>query len=191
MTERRMCVLEDGKVCDDCGQCNLCDLDPTKICDNCMKSVSYTHLDVYKRQDKRAAQPAAAISVVGHALGDDVARAAQRRFNVYDALLLRDKPPCLRFERSRKWLLKHEQRSERGEAHFGGNRGARSALLTVRPVEVLERCERIRRSNLCAQLRGQGLLFIDQAQDFSAALVERTKAVSYTHLDVYKRQQLL
>ena len=39
MTERRMCVLEDGKVCDDCGQCNLCDLDPTKICDNCMKCV--------------------------------------------------------------------------------------------------------------------------------------------------------
>ena len=34
-----MCVLEDGKVCDDCGQCNLCDLDPTKICDNCMKCV--------------------------------------------------------------------------------------------------------------------------------------------------------
>ena len=39
MTERRMCVLEDGKACDDCGQCNLCDLDPTKICDNCMKCV--------------------------------------------------------------------------------------------------------------------------------------------------------
>ena len=31
--------MEDGKVCDDCGQCNLCDLDPTKICDNCMKCV--------------------------------------------------------------------------------------------------------------------------------------------------------
>ena len=39
MAERRMCVLEDGKVCDDCGQCNLCDLDPTKVCDNCMKCV--------------------------------------------------------------------------------------------------------------------------------------------------------
>ena len=35
----RMCVLEDGKICDDCGQCNLCDLDPTKICDNCMKCI--------------------------------------------------------------------------------------------------------------------------------------------------------
>ena len=40
MRERRMCVLEEGKVCDDCGQCNLCDLDPTKICDNCMKCVN-------------------------------------------------------------------------------------------------------------------------------------------------------
>ena len=38
--EKRMCVLEDNKVCDDCGQCNLCDLDPTKICDNCMKCVN-------------------------------------------------------------------------------------------------------------------------------------------------------
>ncbi len=37
--EKRMCVLEDNKVCDDCGQCNLCDLDPTKICDNCMKCI--------------------------------------------------------------------------------------------------------------------------------------------------------
>lgn len=36
---KRMCVLEDNKICDDCGQCNLCDLDPTKICDNCMKCI--------------------------------------------------------------------------------------------------------------------------------------------------------
>ena len=34
-----MCVLEENKVCDDCGQCDLCDLDPTKICDNCMKCI--------------------------------------------------------------------------------------------------------------------------------------------------------
>lgn len=34
-----MCVLEDGKICDDCGKCNMCDLDPTKICDNCMKCI--------------------------------------------------------------------------------------------------------------------------------------------------------
>jgi len=37
--EQRMCVLEDDKVCDNCGQCNMCDLDPTKICDNCMKCI--------------------------------------------------------------------------------------------------------------------------------------------------------
>ena len=35
--ESRMCVLVDGKVCDDCGECTRCDLDPEKICDNCMK----------------------------------------------------------------------------------------------------------------------------------------------------------
>ncbi len=38
--ERRYCVLEDGKLCDDCGQCRVCDLDPNKICDNCMKCVN-------------------------------------------------------------------------------------------------------------------------------------------------------
>lgn len=32
-----MCVLEDNKVCDGCGECERCDLDPSKICDNCMK----------------------------------------------------------------------------------------------------------------------------------------------------------
>lgn len=35
----KMCILEDNKVCDDCGQCNMCDLDPEKICDNCMKCI--------------------------------------------------------------------------------------------------------------------------------------------------------
>ena len=32
----KQCVLTDGKLCDDCGECNRCDLDPNKICDNCM-----------------------------------------------------------------------------------------------------------------------------------------------------------
>ena len=35
----KMCILEDGKLCNDCGQCNTCDLDPNKICDNCMKCI--------------------------------------------------------------------------------------------------------------------------------------------------------
>ncbi|MBR6570815.1 MAG: hypothetical protein IKK75_10230 [Clostridia bacterium] len=34
---QRMCLLEEGKICDGCGECDRCDLDPEKICDNCMK----------------------------------------------------------------------------------------------------------------------------------------------------------
>lgn len=37
MPKIKMCLLEDGKVCDGCGECDRCDLDPDKICDNCMK----------------------------------------------------------------------------------------------------------------------------------------------------------
>ncbi|MGD9155721.1 MAG: hypothetical protein PVG90_09520 [Bacillota bacterium] len=33
----RKCILEDGKVCDNCGACRVCDLDETKICDNCCR----------------------------------------------------------------------------------------------------------------------------------------------------------
>ena len=29
------CIFEDGKICDNCCECDRCDLDPTKICDNC------------------------------------------------------------------------------------------------------------------------------------------------------------
>lgn len=36
----KYCVLEDGKLCDNCGQCNMCDLDPNKVCDNCMKCLN-------------------------------------------------------------------------------------------------------------------------------------------------------
>ena len=34
----KYCVLQDGKLCDDCGQCNMCDLDPNKVCDNCISA---------------------------------------------------------------------------------------------------------------------------------------------------------
>ena len=27
----KYCVLQEGKICDDCGQCNMCDLDPNKV----------------------------------------------------------------------------------------------------------------------------------------------------------------
>ena len=39
MALKKMCVLEDGKECNGCGECDRCDLDPNKICDNCMKCV--------------------------------------------------------------------------------------------------------------------------------------------------------
>lgn len=31
------CVLESGKECTECGQCNVCDYDENKICDNCCR----------------------------------------------------------------------------------------------------------------------------------------------------------
>ncbi len=36
----KICVLNENKICDECGECQRCDLDPNKICDNCMKCVS-------------------------------------------------------------------------------------------------------------------------------------------------------
>lgn len=36
----KRCVLDEHKICDDCGECQRCDLDPDKICDNCMKCVN-------------------------------------------------------------------------------------------------------------------------------------------------------
>ena len=38
--EEKYCVLDETKLCDDCGECNVCDLDPNKICDNCMKCLN-------------------------------------------------------------------------------------------------------------------------------------------------------
>ena len=32
-----MCVLEDDKLCTECGECEICDLDRTRLCDNCGK----------------------------------------------------------------------------------------------------------------------------------------------------------
>lgn len=37
MALKKLCVLEEGKACDGCGECDRCDLDPNKICDNCMR----------------------------------------------------------------------------------------------------------------------------------------------------------
>lgn len=35
----KKCVLNENKLCDDCGECNYCDLNPFKICDNCGKCI--------------------------------------------------------------------------------------------------------------------------------------------------------
>ena len=34
-----ICVLDENKICDDCGECDICDLDPKKRCDNCGKCI--------------------------------------------------------------------------------------------------------------------------------------------------------
>lgn len=38
--EKRFCLLDENKICDECGDCTRCDLDPNKLCDNCMKCIS-------------------------------------------------------------------------------------------------------------------------------------------------------
>jgi hypothetical protein len=40
MNKKVLCVLDENKICDDCGECNRCDLDPNKICDNCCKCIA-------------------------------------------------------------------------------------------------------------------------------------------------------
>lgn len=35
-----ICVLDEEKVCDGCGECEMCDLDPKKVCDNCGKCLN-------------------------------------------------------------------------------------------------------------------------------------------------------
>ncbi len=37
MAKQKICVLDETKICNGCGECDRCDLDPNKICDNCMK----------------------------------------------------------------------------------------------------------------------------------------------------------
>lgn len=33
------CILDENKICNDCGECDRCDLDTEKICDNCGKCI--------------------------------------------------------------------------------------------------------------------------------------------------------
>ena len=48
--ERKICLIDEEKICDECGECTRCDLDPAKLCDNCMKCISsdadYTAIEI-------------------------------------------------------------------------------------------------------------------------------------------------
>ena len=33
------CMLDENKICNDCGECDKCDLEPSKICNNCGKCI--------------------------------------------------------------------------------------------------------------------------------------------------------
>lgn len=35
----KKCILDDNKICDECGECDFCDLNPFKRCDNCGKCI--------------------------------------------------------------------------------------------------------------------------------------------------------
>lgn len=57
----KYCVLDESKLCDECGECQRCDLDPNKICDNCMRCVKsgadYTAIEIDEIQDGGDSQP--------------------------------------------------------------------------------------------------------------------------------------
>lgn len=40
MIEKRMCLLDESKECNKCGECDRCDLDPNKICNNCCECIA-------------------------------------------------------------------------------------------------------------------------------------------------------
>lgn len=33
------CVLDEGKLCVNCGECDRCDIEPAKRCDNCGRCI--------------------------------------------------------------------------------------------------------------------------------------------------------
>lgn len=35
----KYCEIYEGKICDNCNECNICDLDPNKLCDSCGKCI--------------------------------------------------------------------------------------------------------------------------------------------------------
>ncbi|ACV62966.1 hypothetical protein Dtox_2138 [Desulfofarcimen acetoxidans DSM 771] len=49
--EKKRCILEENKICDDCCECFVCELDPTKICDNCAKCLGINELYEFDQVD--------------------------------------------------------------------------------------------------------------------------------------------
>jgi len=47
----KMCLWEEGKVCDNCCECFVCDLDPNKVCDNCAKCFKLAEFNGIKIED--------------------------------------------------------------------------------------------------------------------------------------------
>lgn len=47
----KMCILEEGKECDNCCECFVCELDPTKTCDNCAKCLKLAKFNGIKLED--------------------------------------------------------------------------------------------------------------------------------------------
>lgn len=41
----KKCMLDDARICADCGECLVCDLDSSKRCDNCMRCVQKSGAD--------------------------------------------------------------------------------------------------------------------------------------------------
>lgn len=35
------CILDETKVCDNCGECDKCDSEQGKLCDNCGKCIGF------------------------------------------------------------------------------------------------------------------------------------------------------
>ncbi len=54
----KKCVLDEDKICDECGECDYCDLNPFKKCDNCGKCIDssdeYRELKIDEIRIKKA-----------------------------------------------------------------------------------------------------------------------------------------
>lgn len=43
---KKMCIFDKSKACDDCGECYICDLDANKRCNNCGKCLELEGYDI-------------------------------------------------------------------------------------------------------------------------------------------------